>query len=47
VAAEVKQLLNNDFEVFGFANPGSGMKFIKDTAKVKIQKCNRWFCVGI
>jgi hypothetical protein len=37
-AAEVKQLLNNDFEVFRFVNPGSGMKFIKDTAKVKIQQ---------
>jgi hypothetical protein len=35
-AARVKHLLNNDSEVFGSVNPGSGMKFIKDTARVKL-----------
>jgi hypothetical protein len=29
-ASKVKQLLYNDFEVLGFVNPGSGMKFIKE-----------------
>ena len=29
-ASEVKQLLHNDFEVPGFVNPGSEIKFIKE-----------------
>jgi hypothetical protein len=37
----VKHLLNNDFEVFGFVNPGSGMKFIKDIARVKLQQLTK------
>jgi hypothetical protein len=40
-AAKVKQLLNNDFEVVRYVNPGSGMKFIKDTAKVKTQQLTK------
>jgi len=28
-ATEVKQQLNNEYKVFGFINPGSGMKDIK------------------
>jgi hypothetical protein len=40
-ATGVKYLLNNDFEVFGFVNPGSGMKFIKDTARVKLQQLTK------
>jgi hypothetical protein len=34
-------LLENDFEVLGFVNPGSGMKYIKDTAKVKLQQLTK------
>jgi hypothetical protein len=37
-ASEVSHLLNNDFEVLGFANPGAGMKHIKDTSRVKVQQ---------
>jgi hypothetical protein len=37
-AAEVKHLLNNKFEVLGMVNSGSGMEFIKDTAKVKLHE---------
>jgi hypothetical protein len=40
-AAKVKHLLNNNFKVFGFVNPGSGMEFIKETAKVKLQQLNK------
>jgi hypothetical protein len=40
-AAKVKHLLNNDFEVLRFVNPGSGMKFIKDTARVKLQELTK------
>jgi hypothetical protein len=40
-AAKVKHLLNNDSEVLGFVNPGSGMKFIKDTARVKLQELTK------
>jgi len=40
-ATRVKHLLNNDFEMFGFVNPGSGMKFIKDTARVKLQQLTK------
>jgi hypothetical protein len=37
-AARVKHMLNNNFEVFGCINPGSGMKGIKDMASVKLQQ---------
>jgi hypothetical protein len=40
-AAKVKHLLNNNFEVFGFVNPGSGMEFIKETANVKLQQLTK------
>jgi len=40
-AASVKNLLNNNFEVFGSINPGSGMKGIMDTARVKLQKLTK------
>jgi hypothetical protein len=40
-ATEVSQLLNNDFEVLGFVNPGSGMKYIKDTSRVKLQHLSK------
>jgi hypothetical protein len=39
-AAKVKHLLN-DFEVLGFVNPGSRMKFVKDTARVKLQQLTK------
>jgi len=35
-ASEVKQQLNNEYVVFGFINPGSGMKDIKGSAKMKM-----------
>jgi hypothetical protein len=35
-ASEVKQQWNNDYKVFGFINPGSGMKDIKGSAKIKM-----------
>ena len=37
-ASEVSHLLNNDFEVLGFVNPGAGMKYIKDKSRVKVQQ---------
>jgi hypothetical protein len=40
-ATEVNHLLKNDFEVLGFVNPGSGMKYIKDTSKVKLQQLSK------
>jgi RNase P/RNase MRP subunit p30 len=40
-AAEVKQLLNNKFEVLGLVNSGSGMEFIKDTARVKLHQLKK------
>lgn len=40
-ASEVRQLLYNDYEVLGFVNPGSGMKFTQDTAKVSIQQLTK------
>jgi hypothetical protein len=40
-ATELGQLLNNDFEVLGFVNPGSGMKYIKDTPGVKLQQLSK------
>jgi hypothetical protein len=39
--SEVSRLLNNDFEVLGFANPGAGMKYIKDTSRVKLQQLTK------
>ena len=36
-ATEVSQRLNNDFEVMGFVNPSSGMKYIKDISREKLQ----------
>jgi len=35
-ASEVKQQLNTGYEVFGFINPGSGMKDITGSAKMKM-----------
>jgi hypothetical protein len=35
-ASKVKQLLYNDFEVLGFVNPGSGMKFIEKKYQIEI-----------
>jgi hypothetical protein len=40
-ASEVKQQLNNKYEVFGFINPGSGMKDIKGSAKIKMTQLTR------
>jgi len=34
-------LLNNDFEVLEFVNPGAGMKYIKDTSRVKVQQLTK------
>jgi len=39
--SEVRQLLYNDYEVLGFVNPGSGMKFIQDTARLNIQQLTK------
>jgi len=33
-ASEVKKHVNNEYEVFGFINTGSGMKDIKGSAKM-------------
>jgi hypothetical protein len=35
-ASEVKQKLNSDYEVVGFTNPGSSLKDIKDSVKLKM-----------
>jgi hypothetical protein len=40
-AAEVGRLLNNDFEVLGFVNPSSGMKYIKDMFRMKLQQLTK------
>jgi hypothetical protein len=40
-AAEVSHLLNDDFEVLGFVNPGSGMKYIKDMSRMKVQQLSK------
>jgi len=40
-ASEVKQQLNNEYEVFGFINPGSGMKDIKESAEMKMAQLTR------
>jgi len=39
--SEVSHLLNNDFEVVGFINPEAGMKYIKDTSRVKLQQLTK------
>jgi len=40
-ASEVKQQLNNEYEVFGFINRGSGMEDIKGSAKMKVTQLTR------
>jgi hypothetical protein len=40
-AAEVSHLLNNDFEVPGCVNPGSGLKYIKDMSRIKVQQLSK------
>jgi len=40
-ASEVKQQSNNEYRVFGFINPGSGMKDIKGSAKMKMAQLTR------
>jgi len=35
-ASEVRNELNNEYEVFGFINPGSEMKNIKESGKMKM-----------
>jgi len=40
-ASEVSRLLNNDFDLLGFVNPGAGMKYIKDTSRVKFQQLTK------
>ena len=40
-ASEVSNLLNNYFEVLGFVNPGAGMKYTKDTSRVKVQQLTK------
>ena len=43
---KVRQMLYNDFEVLGFVNPGSRMKFVKDTARVNIVQLTCGGAVG-
>ena len=40
-ATEVNRLLKNGFEVLGFVNPGSGIKYMKNTSKVKLQQLTK------
>jgi hypothetical protein len=40
-APGVNHLLNNDFEGLGLVNPGSEIKLIKDTARVKLQQLTK------
>ena len=40
-ASEVKQQLNKEYEVSGFINLGSGMKDIKESAKMKMAQLTR------
>jgi len=40
-AAEVKHLLNNNFEVQGMVKSGSGMELIKETTRAEINKLSR------
>jgi len=40
-ASEVKLQLNNEYNVYGFINPGSRMKDIKESAKMKMAQLRR------
>jgi len=40
-ASVVSHLLNNDFELLGFVNPGAVMKYIKNTSRVKAQNLTK------
>jgi hypothetical protein len=40
-AAEVKHLLNNKFEMIRLVNSGSGMEFMKDTARLKLHQLTK------
>jgi hypothetical protein len=44
-ASEVKQQLNNEYEVFAFIKPGSRMKDIKGSAKMKVTLLTREYIV--
>jgi len=47
-ASEVKRHLNNEYEVFSFINPGSGMKDKKGSRKMKVtQLTNKGIYSGI
>jgi len=39
--SEVKQQLNNEYDVFGSINPGSGMKDIKESTEMKMVQLTR------
>ena len=41
-ASEVKQQFNDEYDVFGFINPGSGMKDIKESAEMKMAQLTRY-----
>jgi len=38
----VKQQFNDEYDVFGFINPGSGMKDIKESAEMKMAQLTRY-----
>jgi len=40
-ASEVKQKLNSEYEVVGFSNPGSSMKGIKESVKLKMAQLTK------
>jgi len=40
-ASEVSHLLNNEFEVLRFVNPGVRMKYTKDMSRVKVQQLTK------
>ena len=40
-ASEVKQKLNSEYEVVGFTNPGSSMKDIKESVKLKMAQLTK------
>jgi hypothetical protein len=40
-ASEVKHQLDKEYELFGFINPGSGMKDIKESTKMKMAQLTR------
>ena len=40
-ASKVKQQLNNEYELCGLINPGSGMKDVKESAKMKMARLTR------